>query len=571
MGSAAAAPASQNRVANNSAGTQTDRVELCRPRIAETRCRCMPDTHATVESENLKPAFGLGAVSATLRVERARRVSHEVVTRITTATQELVRTPSVGGVDAPNAICQLVSRQLCEAGLKPELLCGADGQPVAVVAEIVGAHPGPTYALDAVVDTAPLGDRKRWNRQDPVSGHIENGRLYGRGAADSKVAAAIFVEIGRNLTKHAARMHGKTILFFDAAEHTGDFAGVKAFVERFPKVDGVMIGYPGDHSLYVGSRGFNRQRVSASLKQPGDPDAVADVLLSIAHRALPVERNDDFPLRPKLTLTAIHSQRVNDDTRAVRSYDVEIAGKACHSGATRDSGVNAITKTATFLRKLTADIQGRLGLEAKPMVQALEGGASFSQIPDLVQLRLAFPATVDRKVVEKSIGRQLMLVDEQQRHGRGSRFFPSKQAVGAKLSGFQLNVDIRTTPLFGEGWARAHMKASLERIGGQAVVTSEEVQSEPPYVLDRDAPLRLAMEAAVTNDGQRDIPSRVCGPSNVGNLLQKHGIAATAGYGVAFRGMHATNESISLRSIPSTYAVYRRAVRLLMGLERATS
>jgi succinyl-diaminopimelate desuccinylase len=57
---------------------------------------------------------------------------------------------------------------------------------------------------------------------------------------------------------------------------------------------------------------------------------------------------------------------------------------------------------------------------------------------------------------------------------------------------------------------------------------------------------------------------KVAGPSNIGNYLAQLGIPATAGFGVVYRGLHGTDESINLESIPVVQAVYQRAVRSLL-------
>lgn len=44
---------------------------------------------------------------------------------------------------------------------------------------------------------------------------------------------------------------------------------------------------------------------------------------------------------------------------------------------------------------------------------------------------------------------------------------------------------------------------------------------------------------------------KVAGPSNIGNYLAGLGIPATAGFGVAYRGLHATDEQADLASIPA--------------------
>jgi succinyl-diaminopimelate desuccinylase len=57
----------------------------------------------------------------------------------------------------------------------------------------------------------------------------------------------------------------------------------------------------------------------------------------------------------------------------------------------------------------------------------------------------------------------------------------------------------------------------------------------------------------------------VAGPSNIGNYLAKLGIDATAGLGVNYKGLHATDERIELATIPIIQAIYHEAVRTLLN------
>ncbi|MGW7308634.1 M20 family peptidase, partial [Streptomyces sp. NPDC054835] len=71
--------------------------------------------------------------------------------------------------------------------------------------------------------------------------------------------------------------------------------------------------------------------------------------------------------------------------------------------------------------------------------------------------------------------------------------------------------------------------------------------------------LRAAAEEGLT------VRAKTAGPSNIGNLLAGEGIAATAGFGVPYEGLHGIDESAHLAELPRVYGVYRRAVLELLG------
>jgi succinyl-diaminopimelate desuccinylase len=86
----------------------------------------------------------------------------------------------------------------------------------------------------------------------------------------------------------------------------------------------------------------------------------------------------------------------------------------------------------------------------------------------------------------------------------------------------------------------------------------------PAYALAEDSPLRAAILDAATNAGV-EIEAKIAGPSNIGNYLAGLGIPATAGFGVAYTGLHATDERIHLDTIPTIQAIYHAAVLKLAG------
>jgi succinyl-diaminopimelate desuccinylase len=56
--------------------------------------------------------------------------------------------------------------------------------------------------------------------------------MHGRGSSDSKIAVAIFCHRAIRLSAERRRLRGTLSLLFDLDEHTGEFAGAKAFFEQ---------------------------------------------------------------------------------------------------------------------------------------------------------------------------------------------------------------------------------------------------------------------------------------------------------------------------------------------------
>ena len=101
--------------------------------------------------------------------------------------RELIRTPSMSGQEG--AIANLTVQKMEKLGYDDALVDGV-GNAVGVVK---GEDPdAPVYMLNSHLDHVDPGDRSEW-KHDPYSGDMEDGKIYGRGASDTKGAFAVQV------------------------------------------------------------------------------------------------------------------------------------------------------------------------------------------------------------------------------------------------------------------------------------------------------------------------------------------------------------------------------------------
>jgi succinyl-diaminopimelate desuccinylase len=228
---------------------------------------------------------------------------------------ELVGHPSQSGVDSPEPVLTLVSDWLGRHSIVHEWLRDDLQSPLGLAGEIQFGRPGPTYLLDATVDTAPYGDPTGW-RYPPDRPSIVDGWLYGRGAADSKAGVAVFCHVLADFARRREQLAGRLCFVFDAEEHNGSFAGIRHYIAEHEdlKLDGVMIGYPGNDKLVAGGRGFLRARLvlhgrgahSGSSRNLGvNAIARAGQLMERLAKKPIQEAEESFPLPPKITVTAI--------------------------------------------------------------------------------------------------------------------------------------------------------------------------------------------------------------------------------------------------------------------------
>jgi succinyl-diaminopimelate desuccinylase len=247
-------------------------------------------------------------------------------------------------------------------------------------------------------------------------------------------------------------------VLFDADEHTGRFGGVRAYLETIARPpDAVSLGYPGNACIVVGSRGFLRARLHFS-------------------------------------------------------------GKAAHSGEIERTGINALTKAASFATRLadarfpaTHDAAFPFGPVAT--VTHLEGGEGFSVVPD--------------------------------------------RAV--------CHVDIRLTRAFDATMAGRWLEDIVRSVDDGTRI--ETLDHWPAYLLDADARLVQSFAEAAGRAFGRRVAAEVCGPSNIGNLLAARGVPTICAPGVSFGNMHAADEWADIDSIEAVYAMYCEAARRFLATD----
>lgn len=202
-------------------------------------------------------------------------------------TCELIRRRSVTPDDAG---CQiLIGERLATAGFECEsLACGA-------VSNLWATHGygHPVVALVGHTDVVPPGPLKKWHG-DPFEPRIEDGLLYGRGAADMKGSLAAMVEAAKAFVRENPH-HNGTLALIVTSDEEGDAQNgtrhvMKALSERGIRIDYGLVGEPssiervGDE-IRIGRRGSLSAHVSMSgiqghVAYPDQADNAAHRLLA---------------------------------------------------------------------------------------------------------------------------------------------------------------------------------------------------------------------------------------------------------------------------------------------------
>lgn len=272
----------------------------------------------------------------------ANRVGHDETVSLL---QELVRIESPYFEEA--AIVEFVHDWLDDRGLDPEYhrvrepdLTGYEGRNV--LARHEGEDPdAPTLMLNAHVDTVEIVDA--WE-EDPLSGRVEDGWLYGQGAADMK-------------------------------------AGLAAAMVAFDAVASADVDLAGDLLLTAvvdeeGPYGLGTDQLVR--------DGIADECdMAVVTEPGPILARDEVA-NPALFLGA----------RGRYLYEIEVDGRAAHASAP-DRGANAVADAGRVADAVVEMPVGEHPLLGSGSVcpLAIEGGQETLSVPDRCRL------LVDRHVV----------------------------------------------------------------------------------------------------------------------------------------------------------------------------
>ncbi|MGH7562719.1 MAG: M20/M25/M40 family metallo-hydrolase [Gemmatimonadales bacterium] len=171
---------------------------------------------------------------------------------VTRTLQDLVRTPSInpdlcGGSSDEAAIGALAGARLEALGAAVEAFSFAPRRP-SVVGRLRGSGGGPTLLLYAHYDTVNV-----LGMDDPFSGEVRDGRLYGRGAYDMKCGlAACFGAL--EALRRGPPLAGDVCVAAVADEET-ESRGMAAVLDRV-RFNAAIVTEPTDLRLCVAHKGF---------------------------------------------------------------------------------------------------------------------------------------------------------------------------------------------------------------------------------------------------------------------------------------------------------------------------
>jgi len=174
--------------------------------------------------------------------------------------QALIQKPSVTPKD--EGALDVLARALTDLGFTCERMAFADGGKAQVenLYARLGTQ-GPNFCFAGHTDVVPVGEG--WTAE-PFAAKVENGRLYGRGAADMKGAIAAFVAATADYLRTHGAPKGSISLLITGDEEGDAVNGTVKVLERLAargeKLDVCVVGEPTNPTklgqmIKIGRRG----------------------------------------------------------------------------------------------------------------------------------------------------------------------------------------------------------------------------------------------------------------------------------------------------------------------------
>lgn len=209
-----------------------------------------------------------------------------------------------------------------------------------------------SIAFDAHIDTVYPGERANW-RFDPFDGHVEDGKVWGRGSVDQEGGMASMLAAGR-LIRELGLGDGLTVWFTGTVmeEDCDGLCWHYLIEEEKLAPDLVVITEPTNLNVYRGHRG--RMELTVEIRgvscHGSAPERGDNAIYKIARIALEIEklngRLKDDPFLGKGTVTVSELVTGSPSQCAVADYARLYLDRRLTAGETRESAIAEVRDAA---------------------------------------------------------------------------------------------------------------------------------------------------------------------------------------------------------------------------------
>jgi len=263
--------------------------------------------------------------------------------------RSLVRIPSSSGQE--RRVAELVAATMEGFGLE-EVQTDGWGNVTGLVR---GSDRGPTLLLDGHMDVVDPGS-ERWSN-NPFGGEIAQGRLWGRGACDTKGSLAAMLCAAASLV--TIEVAGTLVIAATVSEETVTGAALGHVLDRYP-ADVIITGEPTELRLGVAQKGRATFRLHARgrpahTSQPEFGDNAVYKMIEAVERLRAIPRRDDNDLGAEvLELVEMVSEPFPNQTVVPDGCRARLVARTM-PGETEDA----------FLSRIRAALNGISGLSVE--------------------------------------------------------------------------------------------------------------------------------------------------------------------------------------------------------------
>lgn len=165
-------------------------------------------------------------------------------------TSDLIKIPSYSFMEnQEKEIASFIYALLQEEGIESQLVEIQKGR-YNVYGRIPGNGKGRSLMLSGHIDTVPAYDM-----ENPFSGRIEDGKIYGRGACDMKGPVAAMLAVLIAFQRSGITLPGD-VVFAGLADEEEQGRGVEYLVNHGPICEGTIMGEPTEMKIAIGHKGM---------------------------------------------------------------------------------------------------------------------------------------------------------------------------------------------------------------------------------------------------------------------------------------------------------------------------
>lgn len=189
--------------------------------------------------------------------------------RLIKLTQKVISYNSENPPGNELALSKFIFDDMRSLGLSVKYVTYAKDRPN-VIAVMKGSLPRPEAERQSLLltphfDTVPIGNGWKF---DPLGGHIQNGRLYGRGATDDKGNLASAMEVMRSLVEDGYKPRKDIIMAATVDEETGSHNGIVPLLEKKVLRPGLALVLDSDEcQTIIAQKGLIHLRVQVQGKK----------------------------------------------------------------------------------------------------------------------------------------------------------------------------------------------------------------------------------------------------------------------------------------------------------------